>query len=119
MLQSYSYFNRRFYALILVPLLKGTGTECVVILLGKFCLAAQSLLKRQWNHSSLCQILSQKTAVYQAIQTRHQMHQTHENMDFHENTDSVNDTEVIEALFTPYTDAPMAQQNMTMKILID
>ena len=47
------------------------------------------------------------------------MHQTHENMDFHENTDSVNDTEVIEALFTPYTDEPMAQQNVTMKILID
>ena len=36
------------------------------------------------------------------------MHQTHENMDFHENTDSVNDTEVIESLFTPYTDEPIA-----------
>ena len=47
------------------------------------------------------------------------MHQTHENKDFHENTDSVNDTEVIEALFTPYTDETMAQQNLTMKILID
>ena len=47
------------------------------------------------------------------------MRQTSENMDFHENTDSVNDTEVIEALFTPYTDEPMAQQNVTMKILID
>ena len=36
------------------------------------------------------------------------MHQTQENMDFHENTDSVNDTEVIESLFTPYTDEPIA-----------
>ena len=36
------------------------------------------------------------------------MHQTHENMDFYENTDSVNDTEVIESLFTPYTDEPIA-----------
>ena len=35
------------------------------------------------------------------------MHQTHENMDFHENTDSENDTEVIESLFTPYTDEPI------------
>ena len=31
------------------------------------------------------------------------MHQTHENMDFHENTDGENDTEVIESLSTPYT----------------
>ena len=46
--------------------------------------------------------------VYQAIQTRHQMHQTRENMDFHENTDSEKDTEVIESLFTPYTDEPIA-----------
>ena len=38
--------------------------------------------------------MSQKIAVYQAIQTRHQMHQIHENMDFHENTDSQSDTEV-------------------------
>ena len=52
--------------------------------------------------------LSQKIAVYQAIQTRHQMHLTHENMDFHENTDSENDTEFIESLFTPYTDEPIA-----------
>ena len=29
-------------------------------------------------------------------------------MNFHENTDSVNDTEVIESLFTPYTDEPIA-----------
>ena len=29
-------------------------------------------------------------------------------MDFHENTDSENDTEVIESLFTPYTDEPIA-----------
>ena len=29
-------------------------------------------------------------------------------MDFHENIDSVNDTEVIESLFTPYTDEPIA-----------
>ena len=29
-------------------------------------------------------------------------------MDFYENTDSVNDTEVIESLFTPYTDEPIA-----------
>ena len=36
------------------------------------------------------------------------MHQTHENIDFHENTDSVNDTEVIESLFTPYIDEPIA-----------
>ena len=36
------------------------------------------------------------------------MHQTQENMDFHENTDSENDTEVIESLFTPYTDEPIA-----------
>ena len=36
------------------------------------------------------------------------MHQTHENIDFHENTDSVNDTEVIESLFTPYTDESIA-----------
>ena len=36
------------------------------------------------------------------------MHQTQENMDFHENTDSENDTEVIECLFTPYTDEPIA-----------
>ena len=35
------------------------------------------------------------------------MHQTHENMDFHENTDSENDTEVIESLFTAYTDKPI------------
>ena len=39
--------------------------------------------------------------VYQAIQTC-------ENMDFHENTESENDTEVIESLFTPYTDEPIA-----------
>ena len=32
------------------------------------------------------------------------MHQTRENMDFHENRDSENDTEVIESLFTLYTD---------------
>jgi len=31
------------------------------------------------------------------------MHQTHENMD----TDSENDSEVIESLFTPYTDEPI------------
>ena len=36
------------------------------------------------------------------------MHLTHENMDFHENTDSENDIEVIESLFTPYTDQPIA-----------
>ena len=36
------------------------------------------------------------------------MHQTHENMEFHENTDSENDTEVIESLSTPYTDEPIA-----------
>ena len=36
------------------------------------------------------------------------MHHTHENMDFHENTDSESDTEVIESLFTPYTDEPTA-----------
>ena len=36
------------------------------------------------------------------------MHQTRESMDFHENTDSENDTEVIESLFTPYTDEPIA-----------
>ena len=53
-------------------------------------------------------MLSQKIAVYQAIQTRHQMHQTQENMDFHENTDSEDDTEVIESLLTPYTDEPIA-----------
>ena len=47
-------------------------------------------------------------AVYQAIQTQHQIHQTHENMDLHEDTDSLNDTEVIESLFTPYTDEPIA-----------
>ena len=35
------------------------------------------------------------------------MHQTHENRDFHENIDSENDTEVIESLFTPYTDEPI------------
>lgn len=46
-------------------------------------------------------------------------------MDFHENTDSENDTEVIESLFTPYTDEPIGpsdsvpQQNMTKKSLID
>ena len=56
----------------------------------------------------LCQILSQKIAVHQAIQTRHHMYQTHENMVFHKNTDSDNDTEVIESLFTPYTDEPIA-----------
>ena len=36
------------------------------------------------------------------------MHLTHENMDFHENTDSENDTEFIESLFTQYTDEPIA-----------
>ena len=36
------------------------------------------------------------------------MYQTHENMDFHENTDSESDTEVIESLFTAYTDDPTA-----------
>ena len=36
------------------------------------------------------------------------MHQTQENMDFHENTDSENDTEVIESLFTLYTYEPIA-----------
>ena len=36
------------------------------------------------------------------------MHQTRENMDFHENTDSEDDTEDIESLFTPYTDEPIA-----------
>ena len=36
------------------------------------------------------------------------MHQTHENMDFHENTYKDNDTEVIEFLFTPYRDEPIA-----------
>ena len=35
------------------------------------------------------------------------MHQTHENMDFLENTDSEKNTEVIESLFTPYTDEPI------------
>ena len=44
--------------------------------------------------------MSQKIAVFQ-------MHQTHENMDFHENTDSENDTEVTESLFTPNTDEPI------------
>ena len=29
-------------------------------------------------------------------------------MDFHENIDSENNTEVIEPLFTPYTDEPIA-----------
>ena len=29
-------------------------------------------------------------------------------MDFHENTDSENDTELIASLFTPYTDEPIA-----------
>ena len=33
---------------------------------------------------------------------------TDENVRFHENTDSKNDTEVIESLFTPYTDEPIA-----------
>ena len=53
------------------------------------------------------------------------MHQTHENMDFHENTDSENDTEVIESLYSRRTQTSrtrqqtMPQQNMTMKILID
>ena len=32
------------------------------------------------------------------------MHQTRENMNFHENTESENDTEVIKSLFTLYTD---------------
>ena len=36
------------------------------------------------------------------------MHQTHENMAFQENTDSENDTEVIDSLFTPYTGEPIA-----------
>ena len=36
------------------------------------------------------------------------MHQTHENIEFHENTDSENDTEVIESLFKAYTDEPIA-----------
>ena len=36
------------------------------------------------------------------------MHQTHESMDFLENIDSENDTEVIESQFTPYTDEPIA-----------
>ena len=36
------------------------------------------------------------------------MHQTHENMDFHANTDSQNDTEFVESLFTPYTDEQIA-----------
>ena len=36
------------------------------------------------------------------------MHQTHENMDFHENTDSENDTEFVESLLTQYTDEPIA-----------
>ena len=85
-----------------------TGTECVVILLVKFRRAAQSLLKVNENISSLCQILSQKIAVYQAIQTQHQIHQTHENMNLHEDIDSLNDTEVIESVFTPYTDEPIA-----------
>ena len=49
-----------------------------------------------------------KIAVYHEIQTRHQMHQTHGNMDFHENTDRENDTEVIESPFTPYIDEPIA-----------
>ena len=35
------------------------------------------------------------------------MHQTHENMDFHENTDSENNTKVL-SLFTPHTDEPIA-----------
>ena len=39
------------------------------------------------------------------------MHQTHGNMNFDENTDSENDTEVIESLFTPYTDEPIAQSD--------
>ena len=52
--------------------------------------------------------MSQKIAAYQANQTRHQMHQTDENMHFHENTDSENDTEVIESQFTPYTGEPIA-----------
>ena len=33
---------------------------------------------------------------------------TDENMDFRENRDSENDTEVIESLFAPYTDEPIA-----------
>ena len=52
----------------------------------------------------------QEIAVYQAIQKQHQIHQTHENMDLHEDTDSLNDTEVIECLFTPYTDEPIAPE---------
>ena len=53
--------------------------------------------------TDLCYRLVSDIAVYQAIQARHQMHETHENMDFHENTDGENDTEVIESLFTPHT----------------
>ena len=104
----------------MVPLLKWTGTECVVILLGKFCRASQSLVKRWRKHSSLCQILSQKIAVYQAIQTRNQMHQTHENMGFHENTDSENDSLYSRRTRTSRSrHQTMPQQNMTMNILID
>ena len=60
--------------------------------------------------------------VYHAIQ--HEMHQTHGNMNLDENTDSENDTEVFESLFTPSQTSrlrhqTMPQQNMTMKILID
>ena len=33
---------------------------------------------------------------------------TDENMDFLETTDSENDTEIIESLFVPYTDEPIA-----------
>ena len=43
------------------------------------------------------------------------MHQTHENIDLHENTDSENDTEVIESLFTPYTDEPIAPSDYAAK----
>ena len=43
------------------------------------------------------------------------MHETHENMDFHEHTDSENDTEVIESLFTPYTDEPIAPSDYAAK----
>ena len=40
-----------------------------------------------------------------AIQTRHRMHQTHENMDFHENTDSGSDTKVIESIHAVHRQA--------------
>ena len=39
-------------------------------------------------------------------------------MDFHENPDSENDTEVIESLFSPYTDEPFASLCIRLYIYI-